>query len=213
MATINEAPAGARLDLQGARHALSGDLEALEGALARAFSDDPLMGWIFQSKAPDERDASISRFMRFALEVGRPAGHTYTIGANAGGAVWSPPDIDILGDEAIAAFFELLGEEIGADAERVGGGLMQLTEQHPHEPHFYLFVLGTDAAFQSQGLGGRLIREVLDRCDRQGLPAYLESSNIRNVPFYERHGFRVQKEIDVGDGCLVRTMWRDPQRG
>ena len=200
----------AAIDLQGVRHALAADIDDLEGALTRAFADDPLMAWIFASKAPDELQAAIARFMRFALDLGRPAGHTYTVAANAGAAVWSPPDVEILDEAAVGRFFELLGEEIGDDVERVGEGLMQLTEVHPHEPHFYLFVLGTDSAVQNQGLGSRLIGEVLDRCDRQGVPAYLESSNVRNVPFYERHGFRVQKEIDVGDGCIVRTMWRDP---
>jgi len=209
---IDRAPGGASLDLQGVRHALAADLDALEGALTRAFSDDPLMGWIFKSNPPEQRGESLRRFMRFALDVGLPAGHTYTVGANAGGAIWSPPDVNILGEAVIGSFFELLGELIGDEAERVGTGLMAIDEVHPHdEPHFYLFVLGTDSTLQSQGLGSRLIRDVLDRCDRQGLPAYLESSNIRNVPFYERHGFRVQNEIDVGDGCVVRTMWRDPQ--
>jgi GNAT superfamily N-acetyltransferase len=72
-------------------------------------------------------------------------------------------------------------------------------------------VLGTRTAQQGSGLGTLLMREVLDRCDRQGLGAYLESSNIRNVPFYERHGFEVLGEVAVGGEFVARPMWRDPR--
>ena len=79
------------------------------------------------------------------------------------------------------------------------------------DPITHEFILGTAAASQSRGLGSALITDMLDRCDRQGLGAYLESSNIRNVPFYERHGFKVLSEIKISDGFTARPMWRDPR--
>lgn len=212
MATIDDRLGGSDIDVRGVRHALRADLDALEVTLARAFADDPMMAWAFSSLPPQGQEVARRRFMRFALDRGLPAGHTYSAGANTAAAVWAPPDVDFFDDATVASFFEMMGELIGDDAERVGGALSQLTEVHPHEPHFYLFVLGTDSTTQNRGLGSRVIGEVLDRCDRQGLPAYLESSNIRNVPFYERHGFRVQHEVDLG-GCIARTMWREPGGG
>ena len=57
----------------------------------------------------------------------------------------------------------MLGEQIGARAEEVGNGLLQINEHHPHdEPHFYLFILGARRAQQGNGLGSKLIREVLE---------------------------------------------------
>ena len=53
---------------------------------------------------------------------------------------------------------------------------------------------------------------MLELCDRERLPAYLESSNIKNVPFYQRHGFEVQEEIQVAEGGpILRTMYRKPR--
>ena len=86
-----------------------------------------------------------------------------------------------------------------------------VARHHPHDvPHFYLFILGS--AEPGNGLGGQLVQPVLDRCDHDGLGAYLESSTERNLTFYERHGFRVQwEDRPAADGPMIRGMWRDPQ--
>jgi hypothetical protein len=49
------------------------------------------------------------------------------------------------------------------------------------------------------------------RCDEEGMPAYLESSNPTNVPLYERHGFEVITEIQVADSPVVYPMLRTPK--
>ncbi len=87
-----------------------------------------------------------------------------------------------------------------------------LLRVHPARPHWYLSGIGTDPPVQGTGVGGQLLRSRLARCDAAGLPAYLESSKERNVPFYERHGFTVIGELTVpGGGPTLWLMWRDPQ--
>lgn len=51
--------------------------------------------------------------------------------------------------------------------------------------------------------------------DADGMPASLVSTNPRNVPFYERLGFRVDAEVSTPDGAAVmRAMHRRrPDRG
>jgi GNAT superfamily N-acetyltransferase len=194
----------------GVRHAVNADLDELEVALTDAFFDDPMFAWMYPD--PETRTTYGRQFMRLSLEIGFPHGHVYTTGANAGGAIWSPPDVELFDDEAGAKFFTLLAEQSGDRAEEIGNGFLAISEQHPHdEPHFYLMVLGAARSSQGKGLGSAMLRDVLDRCDRQGFGAYLESSNIRNVPLYERHGFRVRSEVRAGGDFIARPMWRDPQ--
>jgi hypothetical protein len=54
---------------------------------------------------------------------------------------------------------------------------------------------------------------VLERCDGERVPAFLESSNPRNIPFYERQGFVVTKRLDrlPGGAPLLTQMWREPR--
>ena len=83
--------------------------------------------------------------------------------------------------------------------------------KHPQEPHYYLGAVGVDPQFQGQGLGSALIEQGTARCDEEQMPAYLVSSNPRNVPLYERHGFEVIEEIELpSGGPTLWRMWRDP---
>jgi ribosomal protein S18 acetylase RimI-like enzyme len=66
--------------------------------------------------------------------------------------------------------------------------------------HGYLPYLGIDPERQRQGLGTRLLRPILRRCDEDGLPCYLETSTDRAIRLYRRHGFEVEGEGDVERG-------------
>ena len=66
-----------------------------------------------------------------------------------------------------------------------------------------------------RGLGGFHVglefRSPLARCDADGIPAYLESSNPRNIGLYQRHGFEVRSPIQVGSSPEVVPMLRLPR--
>ena len=63
---------------------------------------------------------------------------------------------------------------------------------HPHEPHWYLGLLGTDPTMQGRGVGAALLEPTLARADGEGMPCYLETQKEENLSFYARHGFAVQ---------------------
>ncbi len=83
---------------------------------------------------------------------------------------------------------------------------------HPEEPHWYLAAIGSDPTVRGQGFGQVLMRSRLDRCDAEHCPAYLESTKPENVPYYQRFGFRVTREIALPDaGPPLWAMWREPR--
>ena len=73
-----------------------------------------------------------------------------------------------------------------------------LESNHPAAPHYYLPFVGVEPEWQGRGLGTALMRPVLDRCDEEKMPAYLEASSPRNRVLYERHGFQVTEQFSVG---------------
>jgi GNAT superfamily N-acetyltransferase len=59
--------------------------------------------------------------------------------------------------------------------------------------------------------GSALMQYALAACDRDGMPAYLESTNPRNVRLYERHGFELLGTIQAGSSPPLFPMLREPR--
>ena len=65
-------------------------------------------------------------------------------------------------------------------------------------------------AAQGQGLGSAMLKQGTRICDEAHMPAYLESSNEKNVPLYQRHGFEIVAEETLPrGGPKVWFMWRE----
>ena len=73
-------------------------------------------------------------------------------------------------------------------------------------------MIGVDPGYRGQGWGGRLLAHVLEIVDNDGLPAFLESSNPRNISIYERHGFENLGTLDVGGRPLMTPMLRPAKK-
>ncbi len=184
------------------------DLPDLSATLAAAFFEDPVTQWWM----PDfERRLEIlPAFFRLVAEVNLPHDELYTTDDSVAGAVWIPPDCQPKDDEVAELMprFEHVAAEY---AEGLFQILLLLDEKHPPEPHYYLFFLGTRPEWQSRGIGSAVMQAVLDRCDREAKPAYLEASSEGNKRLYLRHGFEVTEEIRLPDGPPLWRMWRVPK--
>lgn len=192
-------------------HILRDECAECAQVLAAAFARDPVFEWMLPDRAAEQRAEELIRFFEPSVEFGRVRGHAYATADARAVALWSPPGVEFYDGPGLDALVTFFIDVIGERAAFVGAGLTELSERHPTEPHFYLAVLGTEPASQGRGLGTSLLEPVLTHCDATALPAYLESSAVRNVPFYERHGFRVIEEFTLPDGPIMRPMWRDPQ--
>lgn len=82
---------------------------------------------------------------------------------------------------------------------------------HPREPHWYLYAVGVVPEETGKGRGSALLEPVLERCDADGVPAYLEASTADNARLYERLGFEQRDEVEMLPGLSVRPMWREPR--
>jgi ribosomal protein S18 acetylase RimI-like enzyme len=192
----------------GVRAATPDELGTLAAALGRAFADDPVWSWVYPQ--PD-RSRRLARMYRALLRATHDRGATVlTDEARRGAAIWQRSDARSLGALGSARVASAM---IASRARvRRGQAVMRAIERrHPREPHWYLAVLGTDPAHWGEGVGSALVRHVLDDPAHGDEPAYLETETAANVPFYERHGFRVVGELDVpGGGPHLWLMWRDP---
>jgi ribosomal protein S18 acetylase RimI-like enzyme len=192
-----------------ARTASAADVPALAATLTRAFDDDPLTTWLFPNA--DARRRKLPTFFRALLRASLPFGEVYTTEDARCAAIWNPPGAFPLGWYQDARLGLTTTRLVGLRITTCARGLMYFASHHPRERHWYLQMLGTDPDWQGRGAGSAIMAPVLERCDAEHERVYLESSKERNIPFYERHGFRVTAEIQVPAGPVVWAMWRDPR--
>jgi RimJ/RimL family protein N-acetyltransferase len=189
------------------REAGVGELAQLSSTLADAFATDPILRWLF----PSERRGDTRLRRLISLELAHyvfPAGRVLTTDDFRGGSLELPPGrwkmtMPLSGAIGLVRVFGMRLPQ----ASR----LQRFFERnHLQEPHYYIRYVGVATRFQGQGLGSALLRPTLDRCDREGLPAYLEASSERSAALYERLGFVHLGELRVPDGPRFWPMRREP---
>jgi ribosomal protein S18 acetylase RimI-like enzyme len=174
--------------------------------IVAAFAADPLVRWIFS-----QADIYLTHAAQLYGNFGGASfdsGAAFEIDNYAGVALWVPPGADDHSDEG-GGISELLTRTVAEELrEEVGSVLGEMEAYHPSEPCWYLPLIGVDPCHQGRGLGGQLMKYALAKCDEQGQPAYLESSNPANISLYERHGFEVMGKIQTKTSPAVHPMYR-----
>jgi len=73
------------------------------------------------------------------------------------------------------------------------------------QPHWYLWALGVDPAYQGRGIGGSLLEPVFARARDAGFACYLETQTESNVGFYRKQGFDLLHEAEFPEANL--QLW------
>jgi ribosomal protein S18 acetylase RimI-like enzyme len=184
------------------------DAAPLKTMLAEAFFDDPVFAWLIPEDS--KRRARLRRYFGVDLRhYALPHGRVWTTADLSGAALTLPPGRWRVPPRATLLHGSAFGVHISR-AARMGA---TMEWRHAHEirgPHYYVRDIGVHPDMQGNGLGSTLLRPTLDRCDREGLRAYIEASSERSAALYERLGFQHVKELRVGGSPPLWLMIRPP---
>lgn len=67
----------------------------------------------------------------------------------------------------------------------------------PKEPKYYLWFIGVDPQYQNKGIGSVLLNEIIEDSAHKKRPIYLETSTLKNLPWYKKFGFQIYHEFDL----------------
>ena len=179
------------------------DQSRLVAAIVLAFSADPAARWTYP--APENYLKHFPDLVRIFGGRSFECGTAHFIGDVQAAALWLPPGVQP-DEEALMIHFQRTVRE--QDQDTLFAVFEQMGQYHPDEPHWYLPLIGVDPAQQGKGYGTALMTHALRLCDEDGTPAYLESSNPKNIPLYRRHGFEVLGTIQVGTSPPITPMLR-----
>ena len=68
----------------------------------------------------------------------------------------------------------------------------------PKIPMYYLWFIGVQSEDQHMGRGSSLLGELIIRSNSMNRPIYLETSTLNNIPWYQKFGFQIYEELDLG---------------
>jgi GNAT superfamily N-acetyltransferase len=193
------------------RKVAEADVPRVAKALAAGFYDDPLIGhWVFPDAS--RRMRRLQRgFELYVRRIWLRHDECYTTDRVIGGAMWMPPGTWHLTILQQLRLLPPMAVAMGGSLPRLLRVLNAFEAKHPHDSHFYLPAIGVEPEWQGRGFGAALMRPILERCDRERVPAYLEATSPQNRALYERHGFEVVEEMTVKDSPPFWRMWRDPR--
>ena len=167
------------------------------------FSSDPFVRWI----CPEA-----GNYMNFIGVFNAYGGKAvdsntaYVVEGFKGTALWLPPNTEA--DEE--AFVKEIEQNVLIEKqESLFKVLDELEKYHPKAPCWYLPIIAVDPRYQNYGIGSLLMKYALEKVDSDGLPAYLESSNPRNMSLYKRYGFETMGQIQVDDVPPLHPMIRE----
>jgi ribosomal protein S18 acetylase RimI-like enzyme len=188
------------------------DAGRLAAALADAFTADPVFGWLL----PDARSRHRRLVRFFDLElrhVVMPAGRVWTCDQSAGASLELPPGAWRMPIRSQLTHARSFARIFGRRLPHAAALITSMERRHLREPHFYIPYVGVATTFQGRGIGGRLLRQTLDRCDAERLPAYLEATSERNAALYARLGFEHLGCFTLRDSPPLWPMRRPPAAG
>jgi ribosomal protein S18 acetylase RimI-like enzyme len=171
-----------------------------------AFAGDPIARWNW----PHSHQYLTSMPSLVRAFGGNAFSHSgaYCTNDYIGVALWLPPGVQPNEQRLTEIIESTVSASLRADAF---GMFERMASYHPNAPHWYLPLIGVDPAHQGKGHGDALMAYALQRCDHDHVAAYLESTNPRNIPLYERHGFEVLGTIQIGSSPPLVPMLRGPR--
>lgn len=198
------------------RQLRSREVATAASLLARAFADDPFLGYFLAD--PPRRRLALPPFFAAVLYELIDSHAVYVCEQEdgmVGVAAWLPPEPRAPSREArlrarlASTRVRLLFPRA---APQVQSGFEALAADHPSDPHWYLAFVGIEPGEQGQGLGRQLLGPVLERADVENRVCYLETPFPDTRAFYRKLGFADIAEVrPVAEAPPIWTMTRQPE--
>jgi ribosomal protein S18 acetylase RimI-like enzyme len=184
--------------------------------LGKAFENEPVSQVVYRMFSPVRRVKALTVDFSAELQVALRKGYPIVLrrdGSVIAAALIYPPGrypLPII-DQWLFLFKSILGNGI-YDVRSWVKWINEVDKIHPKQPHYYLEYIGVDPAYQGQGLGSQMMDHLVARADADKVGCYLENASPRNLPFYQRFGFKVINEKQI-IGFTTWFMWREPGTG
>lgn len=164
--------------------------------LTKSFETNQSVNYIV--KQDEKRIKRLSALMDYSFEVCIAFGDVFLSNDNKACALIVYPDKKKATLKSTLLDLKLIFQSVGF--ENISKTLKReklISSIQPKIAMSYLWFIGVDPVAQNQGIGGKLLQEIIDYSNNNNRPIYLETSTVKNLPWYEKFGFEVYSEQDL----------------
>lgn len=181
------------------------DKDLIVNILVSSFDDNKSVNYIIRQDS--KRIERIKRLMEYSYDVCNMFGDIFLTEDKKGCALLILPDKKRTSIKSILLDAKFALTCLGlSNINKAMIREAKLKQVHPNGLVYYLWFIGVDAANQNKGIGTQLLRDVISEGQKQNRTICLETSTLKNVPWYEKFGFSIYHEFDFGYKlyCLKR---------
>ncbi len=173
------------------------DKDRVEDILAESFDDNQSVNYIV--KRDKKRNQRIRKLMAYSFDICYLYGEVYLTEDKSGCALVLFPDKKKNSLKSILLDIKLIVSCIGiSNIKKAMKRESKIKELQPKKLMYYLWFIGVDSNQQNVGIGSALIKEVIEAAHSNQRPVYLETSTLKNIPWYEKFGFKIYNQLDLG---------------
>ncbi|HMO60726.1 MAG: GNAT family N-acetyltransferase [Lacibacter sp.] len=165
--------------------------------LSKSFDDNKSVNYIIQQDA--KRKQRIRTLMAYSFEICYRFGDVFVSDNKKGCALLLAPDKKKTTISTILWDIKLALSAIGlSNIMRAVKREAAIKKVHPDEKIYYLWFIGVDDSEQGKGIGSDLMNSIIKESSLQNRTICLETSTVKNLPWYEKFGFITYRELDFG---------------
>lgn len=173
------------------------DKELVVDILTRSFNANQSVNYIV--KQDKKRIKRISALMDYSFEVCYMFGNVFLSNDEKACALVLYPDKKKTTFRSILLDAKLIISCVGVkNIRRTLDREAKIKQVQVKDKMYYLWFIGVNPEYQNIGIGTGLLKEVINDSQVQNRPIYLETSTLKNLPWYESQGFKVYHELDLG---------------
>lgn len=173
------------------------DRERIVDILSSSFDDNKSVNYII--KQDSRRPERLKKLMEYSFDYCRLFGDVFLTEDKKGCALIIKPDEKKTSLKSILLDVRLALSVVGiGNVKKAMARESAIKEIHPDGKLYYLWFIGVDPSEQNKGIGSKLLGEVINRAQAQNRTICLETSTLKNIPWYEKFGFTIYKELDFG---------------
>lgn len=183
------------------------DKALVVGILQQAFNENKSVNYLIPQDG--KREKRLRNFMEYSFDICHLFGDVFLSEDRKGCALVLLPEEKKTTGTSVILDLKFIFSSIGlSNVVKAMNRESKIKKSHPKEPLYYLWFIGVDPAEQNSGVGSKLLTEIINRGKAQNRVVCLETSTIKNLPWYQKFGFEVYRELDFG--YLLFCMKRSP---